>query len=155
VADRRGDVLLAQGKGRGPHAFQAAWAAMDEKLDYRRLVEAKLVSLGVAPPLPRPVPSVGGRPMSRWLTRRAAGAALAVAAAGCLFVRPSQTDAAGELHAAHRGPPGLVGQRGRHRLPAERGGAQRPVHCAGNNGTVVALNAETGAELWRARPAHP
>jgi predicted negative regulator of RcsB-dependent stress response len=50
VADRRGDVLLAQGKtDQARAAFQSAWAAMDEKLDYRRLVEAKLVSLAAAP----------------------------------------------------------------------------------------------------------
>ena len=50
VADRRGDVLLAQGKSdQARTAFQAAWAAMDEKLDYRRLIEAKLVSLAAAP----------------------------------------------------------------------------------------------------------
>ena len=50
VADRRGDILLAQGKrDEARSAFEAAWAAMDEKLDYRRLVEAKLVSLGGNP----------------------------------------------------------------------------------------------------------
>ena len=50
VADRRGDVLLAQGKAEPARAaFQTAWAAMDEKLDYRRLIEAKLLSLGAAP----------------------------------------------------------------------------------------------------------
>jgi predicted negative regulator of RcsB-dependent stress response len=50
VADRRGDVYLAQGKAdEARQAFQTAWAAMDEKLDYRRLVEAKLVSLAAAP----------------------------------------------------------------------------------------------------------
>ena len=50
VADRRGDLLLAQGKtDQARTAFQAAWAAMDEKLDYRRLIEAKLVSLAAAP----------------------------------------------------------------------------------------------------------
>jgi predicted negative regulator of RcsB-dependent stress response len=53
VADRRGDVLLAQGKpDQARTAFQAAWAAMDEKLDYRRLIEAKLVSLAAAPAAP-------------------------------------------------------------------------------------------------------
>ena len=53
VADRRGDVLLAQGKpDQARTAFQAAWAAMDEKLDYRRLIEAKLVSLAAAPVAP-------------------------------------------------------------------------------------------------------
>jgi predicted negative regulator of RcsB-dependent stress response len=53
VADRRGDVLLAQGKtDQARTAFQAAWAAMDEKLDYRRLIEAKLVALAAAPAAP-------------------------------------------------------------------------------------------------------
>lgn len=50
VADRRGDVLLAQGKAdQARGAYQAAYAAMDDKLDYKRLLEAKLVALGVAP----------------------------------------------------------------------------------------------------------
>lgn len=50
VADRRGDALLAQGKvDQARAAFQAAWAAMDDKLDYRRLIEAKLVSLAAPP----------------------------------------------------------------------------------------------------------
>jgi predicted negative regulator of RcsB-dependent stress response len=52
AADRRGDVLLAQGKpAEAKAAYQAAWKAMDEKIDYRRLVEAKLTALG-APPAP-------------------------------------------------------------------------------------------------------
>jgi predicted negative regulator of RcsB-dependent stress response len=50
VADRRGDVLLAQGKrDEARAAFESAWAAMDDKLEYRRLIEAKLVSLGGQP----------------------------------------------------------------------------------------------------------
>jgi len=50
VADRRGDVLLAQGKKDDARkAFEAAYAAMDEKVEYRRLVEAKLTALGAAP----------------------------------------------------------------------------------------------------------
>lgn len=50
VADRRGDVLLAQGKkAEAVAAFQAAFKAMDRKLDYRSLVEGKLVALGAAP----------------------------------------------------------------------------------------------------------
>lgn len=48
--DRRGDVLLAQGKkDDAKAAYAKAWAAMDPKVDYRRLIEAKLTSLGVAP----------------------------------------------------------------------------------------------------------
>ena len=50
VQDRRGDILLAQGKrdeARG--AYQAAYQAIGERVDYRRLVEAKLTALGAAP----------------------------------------------------------------------------------------------------------
>jgi predicted negative regulator of RcsB-dependent stress response len=50
MADRRGDVLLAQGKkAEAQAAFEAAYAGMEARLDYRRLVEAKLTALGAAP----------------------------------------------------------------------------------------------------------
>jgi predicted negative regulator of RcsB-dependent stress response len=50
VADRRGDVLLAQGKtAEARTAYQSAWQAMDERLEYRRLVDAKLTALGAPP----------------------------------------------------------------------------------------------------------
>ena len=50
VADRRGDVLLAQGKkDEARAAYQSAYKTMSEKLDYRRLIEAKLTALGVSP----------------------------------------------------------------------------------------------------------
>lgn len=50
VADRRGDVLAAQGKtDEAKAAYQQAWNTMDEKLEYRRLVEAKLTAMGAAP----------------------------------------------------------------------------------------------------------
>jgi predicted negative regulator of RcsB-dependent stress response len=50
VADRRGDVLLAQGKPEDAKAaYLQAYKGMDAKLDYRRLVEAKLTALGAAP----------------------------------------------------------------------------------------------------------
>ena len=50
VADRRGDVLLAQGKkDEAKVAYAKAWATMDEKVGYRRLIEAKLNVLGAAP----------------------------------------------------------------------------------------------------------
>ena len=50
VADRRGDVLLAQGKtAEARSAYQAAWKAMGDKVDYRRLIEAKLTALGTPP----------------------------------------------------------------------------------------------------------
>jgi len=48
--DRRGDVLSAMGKpAEARAAYQAAWAAMEEKVEYRRLVEAKLTALGAPP----------------------------------------------------------------------------------------------------------
>jgi predicted negative regulator of RcsB-dependent stress response len=50
IQDRRGDVYLLQGKtaeARG--AYQRAWAALGDKAEYRRLVDAKLVSLGALP----------------------------------------------------------------------------------------------------------
>ena len=50
MADRRGDVLLAQGKAAEARAaYQVAWKAMDDKLEYRRLIDAKLTALGAAP----------------------------------------------------------------------------------------------------------
>ncbi|HEV8313571.1 MAG TPA: tetratricopeptide repeat protein [Burkholderiaceae bacterium] len=50
VADRRGDVLLAQGKKDDARAaYQAAYKALEPTVDYRRLVEAKLTALGAAP----------------------------------------------------------------------------------------------------------
>ena len=50
AADRRGDIFLAQGKSEeAKAAYQKAWSAIDDKVDYRRLVEAKLNVLGVQP----------------------------------------------------------------------------------------------------------
>ena len=50
VADRRGDVLMAQGKkDEARAAWQRAYAAMSDKVDYRRLIEAKLSAVGAAP----------------------------------------------------------------------------------------------------------
>jgi predicted negative regulator of RcsB-dependent stress response len=51
VSDRRGDVLMAQGKtDDAKAAYTKAWTAMDPKVEYRRLIEAKLVALGAPPP---------------------------------------------------------------------------------------------------------
>ena len=49
--DRRGDILLAQGKKEeAQKAFSSAYQQMNQELAYRRLIEAKLVAMGVAPP---------------------------------------------------------------------------------------------------------
>jgi predicted negative regulator of RcsB-dependent stress response len=53
VADRRGDVLAAQGKAdEARAAYQAAYQALGETIDYRRVVEAKLTALGAPPAAP-------------------------------------------------------------------------------------------------------
>jgi predicted negative regulator of RcsB-dependent stress response len=50
VADRRGDALLALGrKDEARAAYQSAYAAMDARLGYRRIVEAKLAAIGAWP----------------------------------------------------------------------------------------------------------
>lgn len=55
VADRRGDVLRAQGKtDEAKAAYSKAWEGMDAGVEYRRLIEAKLMALGAAPASPAP-----------------------------------------------------------------------------------------------------
>jgi predicted negative regulator of RcsB-dependent stress response len=50
VADRRGDVLMAQDKkDEAIAAYRKAWDSMDVKVEYRRLIEAKLTALAAAP----------------------------------------------------------------------------------------------------------
>jgi predicted negative regulator of RcsB-dependent stress response len=50
AADRRGDILLAQGKKAEAKAqYEAAYKGLDERSDYRRIIEVKLNSLGVDP----------------------------------------------------------------------------------------------------------
>lgn len=50
VADRRGDVLAAQGRtDEAKAAWEQAWREMSDRLEYRRLVEAKLTAIGAAP----------------------------------------------------------------------------------------------------------
>jgi predicted negative regulator of RcsB-dependent stress response len=50
ASDRRGDILLAQGKKPEAKAeYEKAYKAFDERSEYRRLVEVKLNSLGVDP----------------------------------------------------------------------------------------------------------
>ncbi len=57
AADRRGDVLLAQGKTEEAKvAYNQAWKAMDETVEYRRLIDAKLTALGAAPGAPAAAP---------------------------------------------------------------------------------------------------
>ena len=48
AADRRGDVLMAQGKGDDAKAqYQKAWDGLSNRNEYRQLVQVKLAALGV------------------------------------------------------------------------------------------------------------
>ncbi|MES1979875.1 MAG: tetratricopeptide repeat protein [Pseudomonadota bacterium] len=50
AADRRGDILAAQGKKAEAKAeYQTAYKGFDERSEYRRLIEVKLNALGVDP----------------------------------------------------------------------------------------------------------
>jgi len=50
AADRRGDILTVQGKKAEAKAeYEKAWKALDERAEYRRMVEVKLNALGVDP----------------------------------------------------------------------------------------------------------
>jgi predicted negative regulator of RcsB-dependent stress response len=85
VADRRGDVLMLQGKkAEARNAWQVAYAAMSEKVEYRRLIEAKLTAIGSPPG-----------------AAAAAGGAASAAAAGSAGVTPA-TPAASSAPAASR-----------------------------------------------------
>jgi predicted negative regulator of RcsB-dependent stress response len=59
VADRRGDVLAAMGKrDEAKAAYRKAWDAMAAEVNYRNVIEAKLIALGAAPtPSPAQAPS--------------------------------------------------------------------------------------------------
>jgi len=64
AADRRGDVYAAQGKKAEAKAeYTKAFRTMDERAEYRRLVEVKLSALGVDPQqLAAPAASGGAKP---------------------------------------------------------------------------------------------
>ena len=49
TADRRGDVLMAMGRRDDAlAAYRSAYQGIDDKTDYRRVVEAKLAALGAS-----------------------------------------------------------------------------------------------------------
>ena len=69
AADRRGDIYNLQGKKAEAKAqYLKAWAGLDERADYRKLVEVKLTALGVdprpaaaAPAAPASAPAAGAK----------------------------------------------------------------------------------------------
>jgi len=82
VADRRGDVLLAQGKAtEALAAFKTAWAGLSESTDYRRVVEAKLTAMG-APPKPLPADASDSAPAASAPAAASATARSAASGAG-------------------------------------------------------------------------
>ena len=58
VADRLGDILVAQGKKSEAKAqYEKAYKGLDERAEYRRLVEVKLNAMGVDPAAASVVPA--------------------------------------------------------------------------------------------------
>jgi len=58
AADRRGDILAAQGKKAEAKAeYEKAYKGLDERAEYRRLVEIKLNALGVDPTIGQAKPA--------------------------------------------------------------------------------------------------
>ena len=61
AADRRGDILLAQSKKAEAKAqYEAAYKGLDERSDYRRIIEVKLNALGVDPVVKVAAPAAAG-----------------------------------------------------------------------------------------------
>ena len=83
AADRRGDLAVSQGKPDEARAqYGAAYKAMDERTDYRRMVEVKLNALGVDPTPPAVIaPASAAAPAAVPKVAPPAAAASAVASA--------------------------------------------------------------------------
>ena len=66
AADRRGDIYSLQGKkAEAKTQYLKAWAGLDERAEYRRLVEFKLNALGIDPKMtgaPAAAPATGAKP---------------------------------------------------------------------------------------------
>ena len=62
AADRSGDILLAQGKKTEAKAqYQSAYKGLDERSDYRRIIEIKLNALGVDPVVKMAAPAASSK----------------------------------------------------------------------------------------------
>jgi predicted negative regulator of RcsB-dependent stress response len=62
AADRSGDILLAQGKKTEAKAqYQSAYKGLDERSDYRRIIEIKLNALGVDPVVKKAAPAASSK----------------------------------------------------------------------------------------------
>ena len=66
AADRSGDILLAQGKKTEAKAqYQSAYKGLDERSDYRRIIEIKLNALGVDPVVKTAAPAASSKEASK------------------------------------------------------------------------------------------
>jgi predicted negative regulator of RcsB-dependent stress response len=82
AADRRGDILHAQGKtAEAIAAYQQAYRSFEPTADYRRLVEAKLTALGAAPGAPAAAADSGASAAASAAAPAASSAATAPASA--------------------------------------------------------------------------
>ena len=89
AADRRGDILLAQGKrDEAKAAFEKAYKDMDERTEYRRLVEVKLNALGVDMSTKAASGAISAAPMAS-AAPTAASVAPAVAASAAAPTAPA------------------------------------------------------------------
>lgn len=60
LADRKGDIYLAQGKrDEARAAYQAAWHGLGNRADYRQIVEIKLNAVGIDPTSLKPAENSG------------------------------------------------------------------------------------------------
>ena len=128
---------------------------MDAKVDYRRLVEAKLTALGARARGRRRPPRRAAEPPSE-LARSAAGAlALVVLAARAwrLLVERTSPSRRRWRPSRRRSPARVVWHAAHRTASVPAGVAVRDGNfiVAGSDGTVLALQADTGRELWRAQ----
>jgi predicted negative regulator of RcsB-dependent stress response len=83
VADRRGDILSAQGKSADALvAYKTAWAGLSDSTDYKRVVEAKLTALGASPKPQTGVIAEGAAASAPSASAPAAGSTAAASGAG-------------------------------------------------------------------------
>jgi Tetratricopeptide repeat-like domain len=99
VADRRGDIFLAQAKKDEAKAqYLKAYAAFEERSEYRRLLEVKLTSLGVdtsaLAPVTKDAAAKDATAKEEIAVAKPAADSAAVPAAGASAAAPAESAAA-------------------------------------------------------------
>lgn len=104
AADRRGDILMAQGKrDDAKAAFATAFKGMPQTMEYRQIVEAKLNTLGAAAPAEPASAAVGagaGAGVGATASATSAAPAPSAAAAPAATAAPPAAEAAASTPAA-------------------------------------------------------